>query len=248
MTSHDVVAAGAPRAAARHQGGARRHARPLRHRPAARAGRAAPRARSASSWRCPRPTAPWRGWAGARTRATATGALEHTGRVPGDLRIPLGEQLQRPPAYSAVKLGGKRAYELARRGETPELEPRPVTVYRAEVIWQEAERAAFEIECSAGTYVRALISDLGDAYCERLERTAIGPFRLEDADDERADAARRRALVPARAPPQRGRRAGGAPRAPRSPAARRGRVRCGSRPAASCSASARFAMTRSSPS
>ncbi len=112
------------------------------------------------------------------------GHLEHTGRVPGDLRIPVGEQLQTPPAYSAVKVSGKRAYELARRGETPELEPRPVTVYRAEVIWQEAERAAFEIECSAGTYVRALISDLGDAYCERLERTAIGPFRLEDADDE----------------------------------------------------------------
>ena len=52
------------------------------------------------------------------------------------------------------------------------------------MIWQEKERAAFEIECSAGTYVRSLISDLGDAYCERLERTAIGPFRLEDADDD----------------------------------------------------------------
>jgi tRNA pseudouridine55 synthase len=58
-------------------------------------------------------------------------------------------------------------------------------VYRAETLWADAERAGFEIECSAGTYVRALIADLGDAYCEELERTAIGPFRLEDADPER---------------------------------------------------------------
>jgi tRNA pseudouridine55 synthase len=64
-----------------------------------------------------------------------------------------------------------------------ELAERPITVYRADVIWQEQERAAFEIECSTGTYVRSLITALGDAYCERLERTAIGPFRLADADD-----------------------------------------------------------------
>jgi tRNA pseudouridine55 synthase len=60
-----------------------------------------------------------------------------------------------------------------------------VTVYRAELLSHTAERAEFEIECSAGTYVRTLITDLGDAYCEELERTAIGPFRLEDADPER---------------------------------------------------------------
>ena len=54
-----------------------------------------------------------------------------------------------------------------------------------ELLWREGERAAFEIECSAGTYVRTLVADLGDAYCEELERTAIGPFRLEDADAER---------------------------------------------------------------
>ena len=61
---------------------------------------------------------------------------------------------------------------------------RPVNVHRAELLWHEGDRAAFEIECSAGTYVRALIADLGDAYCEELERTAIGPFRLEDAGRE----------------------------------------------------------------
>jgi tRNA pseudouridine55 synthase len=113
------------------------------------------------------------------------GELFHTGRPPERLEIPLGEQMQRPPAHSAVKIGGRRAYELARRGEAVETEPRPITVYRSSLLWHEADRAAFEIECSAGTYVRTLIADLGDAYCEQLERTAIGPFRLEDADPER---------------------------------------------------------------
>ena len=112
------------------------------------------------------------------------GELVHTGRLPERLAIPIGEQQQRPPAYSAVKVKGERAYELARRGEEVELEPRPVTVHRAELLWREADRAAFEIECSTGTYVRTLIADLGDAYCEELERTAIGPFRLEHAKDE----------------------------------------------------------------
>ena len=114
------------------------------------------------------------------------GELTHTGRLPANLAIAVGEQQQRPPAYSAVKVKGERAYALARRGEEVELEPRLVTVYRAELLWHEDERAAFEIECSAGTYVRRLIGDLGDAYCEELERTAIGPFRLEDATDGEA--------------------------------------------------------------
>jgi tRNA pseudouridine55 synthase len=111
------------------------------------------------------------------------GELTPTGRMPERLTIPVGEQLQRPPAYSAVHVGGRRAYELARGGEEPALEPRPVEVHRAELLWHEGERAAFEIECSSGTYVRALIADLGDAYCDELERTAIGPFRLEEAGD-----------------------------------------------------------------
>jgi tRNA pseudouridine55 synthase len=113
------------------------------------------------------------------------GELVQTGRVPSTLSIPVGEQRQRPPAYSAVKVGGRRAYELARAGESVETKERLVTVYRAELLWHEGDRAAFEIECSAGTYVRTLIAELGDAYCEELERTAIGPFRLEDADPER---------------------------------------------------------------
>jgi len=109
------------------------------------------------------------------------GVLTETGRIPASLEIPVGEQLQAPPAYSAVKVGGRRAYELARAGETTELAPRPVTVHRAELLWREGDRAEFEIECSSGTYVRSLVADLGDAYCEELERTAVGPFRLEEA-------------------------------------------------------------------
>ena len=113
------------------------------------------------------------------------GALEQTGRLPDSLELPVGEQMQRPPAFSAVKVGGRRAYELARAGSTPELAARQVTVYRAELLHHRDEQAEFEIECSAGTYIRQLIAGLGDAYCERLERTAVGPFRLEDADPRR---------------------------------------------------------------
>jgi tRNA pseudouridine55 synthase len=59
-------------------------------------------------------------------------------------------------------------------------------VYRSEILRQEqGERAEIELECSSGTYVRQLVADLGDAYCEQLERTAIGPFSLADADPER---------------------------------------------------------------
>jgi tRNA pseudouridine55 synthase len=92
---------------------------------------------------------------------------------------------QRPPAYSAVKVGGQRAYALARRGEAVEVPEREVHVARFEQLWRDGERAAFAIECSSGTYVRSLIADLGDAYCLELRRTAIGPFDVADADPER---------------------------------------------------------------
>jgi tRNA pseudouridine55 synthase len=123
------------------------------------------------------------GWTS--TTGDRDGELAETGRIPEALEIPVGPQLQTPPAYSAVKVAGRRAYELARAGETPELAPRPVTVHRAELLWHEGDHAAFEIECSSGTYVRTLVTGLGDAYCEELERTAIGPFRLEDASADR---------------------------------------------------------------
>src|SRR4051794_9292850 len=112
------------------------------------------------------------------------GSLTRTGRMPQRLELPAGEMLQFPHAYSAVKVGGERAYSIARRGETPATKARTVNVHRAELLWHEGDRAAFEIECSAGTYVRSLIEGLGDAYCEGLERTAIGPFAGEGAGRE----------------------------------------------------------------
>ncbi len=108
------------------------------------------------------------------------------GREPAEpLTLPTGRIRQRPPAYSAVKVGGRRAYALARAGETVSLPEREVEVYAFERRWRDGERAGFTIECSSGTYVRSLIAGLGDAYCLELRRTRIGPFDVGDADPER---------------------------------------------------------------
>jgi tRNA pseudouridine55 synthase len=108
------------------------------------------------------------------------------GRMPPEpLELPTGVVRQRPPAYSAVKIGGERAYARARRGEAVETAEREVLVTRFEQLWREGDRAGLLIECSSGTYVRALVADLGDAYCLSLRRTAIGPFDVADADEER---------------------------------------------------------------
>jgi tRNA pseudouridine55 synthase len=144
------------------------------------------------------------------------GEITVTGRVPPDPPVlPLGEIRQRPPIYSAVKIGGERAYRRARRGERFQMPERIVTIHRFEQLWREDRgkpgepggtasdhgkhgslerqtseqglgeqglpRAAFAIECSSGTYVRSLIADLGDGYCEQLRRTAIGSFEVADA-------------------------------------------------------------------
>jgi tRNA pseudouridine55 synthase len=123
----------------------------------------------------------------ARFGATSTtqdpeGEITETGRMaPADLALPTGQLRQRPPKYSAVKVGGERAYKRARRGESFQMPERIVDVHRFTQRWREDDRACFEIECSSGTYVRSLIADLGDAYCESLRRTAIGPFEVGDA-------------------------------------------------------------------
>jgi tRNA pseudouridine55 synthase len=126
----------------------------------------------------------------ARFGATSTtgdrdGEITETGRLPdGPLELPVGEIRQRPPVYSAVRVGGERAYKKARRGEEVSMPERFVTVYRFDAVARAGERVEFEIECSSGTYVRSLISDLGDAYCEELRRTAIGPFTADEAPAE----------------------------------------------------------------
>lgn len=113
------------------------------------------------------------------------GEIVHTGVLPPEaLELPTGLIRQRPPAYSAIKLQGRRAYALARAGIEVEVPEREVEVYRFEELAREQDRRTFEIECSSGTYVRSLIAALGDAYCERLRRTRIGPFDVAQADPD----------------------------------------------------------------
>src|SRR6476469_4614368 len=114
------------------------------------------------------------------------GEITWTGNVPAaDPVLPTCLVRQRPPIYSAVRVQGRKAYERARDGEDFEVPEREVDVYRFEQQWRREDRAQFLIECSAGTYVRSLIAELGDGYCEELRRTRIGPFSVEDADPER---------------------------------------------------------------
>jgi tRNA pseudouridine55 synthase len=120
------------------------------------------------------------------TTGDPEGEITVTGVVPeGEISLPVGPVRQRPPAFSAVKVSGRRAYALARAGEAVELDEREVSVFRFEQRWREGDRRGFLIECSSGTYVRSLIADLGDAYCEELRRVRIGPFDVGDANPER---------------------------------------------------------------
>jgi tRNA pseudouridine55 synthase len=109
------------------------------------------------------------------------GEIVETGVVPETVVLPLGVVRQRPPAYSAVKIGGERAYARARRGETFETAEREVTIFEARELWREDLHVGLRIVCSSGTYVRSLVAELGDAYCVSLRRLAIGPFVAEGA-------------------------------------------------------------------
>jgi tRNA pseudouridine55 synthase len=97
-----------------------------------------------------------------------------------------GDIQQIPPPYSAIKVEGRKAYELARAGEEVDLEPRDVTVTRLEVLDYQPPDVVLDVECSAGTYIRSLAHDLGDrlgmgAHLADLRRTKAGPFDTEDA-------------------------------------------------------------------
>jgi tRNA pseudouridine55 synthase len=124
------------------------------------------------------------------------GVLTETGARPSSLELPTGTVRQRVPMTSAVRVGGERLYKKAHRGEVVETPERDVEVHRAELLGEGGELARYEIECSAGTYVRTLVETLGDAYCAELRRTAVGPFRVEDAGEE-VPAERVAELVPA---------------------------------------------------
>ena len=93
---------------------------------------------------------------------------------------------QVPPAYSAKKINGKKAYELARKGEEFELEPKEIDVYHLELLEWDTPEAIVDVYCSSGTYVRALANDLGDVlgcggHLVGLRRTKSGEFALRDA-------------------------------------------------------------------
>ncbi len=102
------------------------------------------------------------------------------------LKTFIGEIEQTPPPYSAVKVQGRRAYEMARQGEEVELAPRKITVYHLEVLEWAPPEVVIDVHCSSGTYVRSLANDLGKAlgcgaYLVGLRRTKSGRFSLRDA-------------------------------------------------------------------
>jgi tRNA pseudouridine55 synthase len=98
----------------------------------------------------------------------------------------IGKIQQVPPLHSAIKIGGKRAYEFAREGRTAELQPREVTIHEFDITSFERPVAGFRVVCSKGTYIRSLARDFGNAlgvgaFLATLCRTRIGSFRLADA-------------------------------------------------------------------
>jgi tRNA pseudouridine55 synthase len=98
----------------------------------------------------------------------------------------IGTIAQRPPAYSAIKIAGERAYDLAREGEIVDLAPRPVTIYDFILLGSDDGSSTFETACGKGTYVRALARDMGRllgcfGHVTALRRTRVGPFREDDA-------------------------------------------------------------------
>jgi len=98
----------------------------------------------------------------------------------------LGEILQAPPAFSAVKISGRRAYKLARSGQSPEMPPRQVTLHEATLERYDWPMVELTLHTGSGFYVRSLARDLGKAlgtggHCASIRRTAVGPFDIADA-------------------------------------------------------------------
>jgi tRNA pseudouridine55 synthase len=98
----------------------------------------------------------------------------------------IGDSMQRPPAYSAVKVGGRKLYEAARKGQVLEAEPRPIRVDAFGLLGMRGPEIEFRVSCSGGTYVRVLVADIGavlgcGAHLSRLRRTAVGALDVADA-------------------------------------------------------------------
>jgi tRNA pseudouridine55 synthase len=118
---------------------------------------------------------------------TATSSVEAgAGDVANAMAALVGDSMQTPPAYSAVKVGGRKLYDAARKGESLMAEPRPIHVESFELLGYEEAVAAFRVVCGGGTYVRVLAADVGaalgcGAHLTRLRRTAVGPFDVSRA-------------------------------------------------------------------
>lgn len=99
-----------------------------------------------------------------------------------------GKQEQIPPIFSAIKKNGKKAYEVARKGHTIEMEPRSIEIFSIQLIAYNFPLLIIEVECSSGTYIRALARDIGKklgtfGYLKDLRRTKIGEYRVEKAGE-----------------------------------------------------------------
>ncbi|HET7091976.1 MAG TPA: tRNA pseudouridine(55) synthase TruB, partial [Thermomicrobiales bacterium] len=122
---------------------------------------------------------------GAVVATAAAGDLTR-GQIEAALAPFRGAFAQTPPMHSAIKIGGRKLYELARKGEEIERPPRPVTIHALELLAWEPPVARLRIDCSKGTYIRSLAHDLGTAlgpgaHLSALRRTRSGPFTLADA-------------------------------------------------------------------
>lgn len=124
----------------------------------------------------------------------STGEIEHCqvqtfptrDQVQRQLEQQVGTFMQTPPAFSAVKVNGRRAYKAARQGQQVTIRPRPVTVLESRVIEYQYPHVSVSILCGSGTYIRSIARDLGDSLgtgglMDTLTRSAIGPFKLENA-------------------------------------------------------------------
>src|SRR5690606_35504693 len=97
-----------------------------------------------------------------------------------------GTILQKPPAFSAIKIAGERAYDIGRAGETVDIKPREVTIDAIQLLEHGAEQSVLEVTCGKGTYVRALARDIAEVlgthgHVGLLHRAAVGPFTDGDA-------------------------------------------------------------------
>jgi tRNA pseudouridine55 synthase len=121
-----------------------------------------------------------------RDDKTGLESLPVLSNVRGVLASFLGEQEQVPPVYSAIKIKGKKAYELARRGKKVNLKPRRITVHSIELLDYHYPIIKIKTSVSSGTYIRALARDIGrkldtGAYLDNLRRTKLGKYDIEDA-------------------------------------------------------------------